>query len=151
MMSLAVQILIFPAAIVGAVVVPIEGEVIRRFDPALCAYCPGHRGVTVDSTQGDEIVAVARGEITFAGQVGGRMYVVHNIAPQVRVTYGAVAAIADAIVQGSWVEAGQVLAIAQETTYLGVRIGQEYVEPLRFLGLGVVRLDGPSGVVVGSG
>ena len=75
---------------------------------------------------------------------------VQTIAPNVRVTYGLVMAVAPNVVEGSWVEAGQVVALANESTYLGVRIGQEYVEPLRFLGLGRVRLMGPAHVAVGA-
>jgi murein DD-endopeptidase MepM/ murein hydrolase activator NlpD len=149
-MSLALQVLVLPAVVVGAVVVPVEGQVIRGFDRPLCTYCPGHRGVTIDSRPGDEVVAVTGGVISFSGEVGGLMYVVQTIAPNVRVTYGLVMAVAPNVVEGSWVDAGQVVALANESTYLGVRIGQEYVEPLRFLGLGRVRLVGPAQVVVGA-
>ena len=150
MLSLALHLVVLPVVVVGSAVVPIEGEVIRRFDRGVCMYCPGHRGVTIDSRNGDEIVAVAEGVVSFAGEVGGRRYVVQNIAPNVRVTYGGVFAISPDVHEGQRVEAGHVLAVADESTYLGVRIGQEYVEPLGFLGLGQVRLRGPAHVVVGS-
>lgn len=150
-MSLALQVLVLPAVVVGAVVVPIDGEVIRRFDRPQCTYCPGHRGVTIDSRGGDEIVAVAGGVVSFAGEVGGRQYVVQSIAPDVRVTYGGVRAVALNVQQGLWADAGDVLALADEDTYLGVRVGDQYVEPLGFLGLGRVRLRGSAHVVVGSG
>lgn len=149
-MSLVLQVLVIPAFVAGAIVVPIEGEVVRRFDRPLCIYCPGHRGVTIKSRPGDEILAMAGGVISFAGQVGERLYVVQHLAPDIRVTYGGVFAIGVDMQEGLWVDAGQVVAIAAESTYLGVRIGQEYVEPLRFLGLGQVRLGAPGGVVVGT-
>jgi hypothetical protein len=76
--------------------------------------------------------------------------VVQTIAPNVRVTYGLVMTVATGVHEGFWVDAGQVVAFANEDTYLGVRIGQEYVEPLRFLGLGRARLTGPAQVVVGA-
>jgi septal ring factor EnvC (AmiA/AmiB activator) len=151
MMSLVFQVLIFPVVVAGAFVVPIEGEVVRRFDRPLCMYCPGHRGVTIDSHPGDEVLSVAGGVISFAGEVGGRLYVVQSFTPDIRVTYGGVLALGTNVEEGEWVEAGQVVAIADESTYLGVRIGQEYVEPLRFLGLGQVRLGAPGPVVVGTG
>ena len=72
-MSLALQVLVLPAVVVGAVVVPVEGQVIRGFDRPLCTYCPGHRGVTIDSRPGDEVVAVTGGVISFSGEVGGIM------------------------------------------------------------------------------
>jgi hypothetical protein len=67
------------------------------------------------------------------------------------VTYGGVFALGANVKEGEWVDAGQVVAIANDSTYLGVRVGQEYVEPLRFLGLGQVRLGAPGPVVVGTG
>jgi septal ring factor EnvC (AmiA/AmiB activator) len=151
MMSLAIHVLFFPVVVAGAIVVPIEGEVVRRFDRPLCMYCPGHRGVTIDSNPGDEVLALAGGFISFAGEVGGRLYVVQSFAPDIRVTYGGVLALGVDVQEGEWVDAGQVVAIADDSTYLGVRIGQEYIEPLRFLGLGQVRLGAPGPVVVGTG
>ena len=150
-MSLVVQVLIFPVVLAGVIVVPIEGEVVRRFDRPLCVYCPGHRGVTIDSRPGDEVLALAGGVVSFAGEVGGRLYVVQSFAPDIRVTYGGVFALGANVKEGEWVDAGQVVAIANDSTYLGVRVGQEYVEPLRFLGLGQVRLGAPGPVVVGTG
>lgn len=150
-MSIVLQVVLLPAIVAGTFVVPVEGQVVRRFDRPLCVYCPGHRGVTIKTTPGDEILAVTGGVISFAGQVGGRNYVVQHFAPDIRVTYGAVGAIAADVQEGLWVDAGQVVAIAAESTYLGVRMGQEYVEPLRFLGLGQVRLGPPGPVVVGTG
>lgn len=149
-MSLALQFLIFPLVITGAIVVPVEGEVVRRFDRPQCVYCPGHRGVTIDSRAGDEVLSLAGGVVSFAGEVGGRLYLVQSVAPDVRVTYGGVLALGADVQEGQWVDAGQVVAIANENTYLGVRVGQEYVEPLRFLGLGQVRLGFPGPVVVGT-
>ena len=149
-MSLVFQILVLPTVVASAIVVPIEGEVTRRFDRPVCTYCPGHRGVTIGSRPGDEIFAVTSGVISFAGQVGERLYVVQHFGPEIRVTYGGVLSIAANVDEGVWVDAGQAVAIATESTYLGVRIGQEYVEPLRFLGLGQVRLGAPGAVVVGT-
>jgi septal ring factor EnvC (AmiA/AmiB activator) len=150
-MPFALHIVFLPGVVAGTIFVPVEGQVVRRFDPPLCTYCPGHRGVTIETRGGDEIVAVTSGVISFSGAVGGRIYVVQTIAPNVRVTYGGVKTVAPNVQEGSWVDAGQLVALANESTYVGVRIGQEYVEPLRFLGLGQVRLAGPAHVVVGAG
>ena len=132
-------------------IVPIEGEITRRFSAPSCPYCAGHRGVTIATQPSVPVVAVATGEITFAGEVGAMTYVVQRIAPMVRVTYGWLADIAPGITDGAVVEQGSPLGYSGISVYLGVRIGDNYVEPLRYLGLGRVRLRGPGGVLVGDG
>jgi len=51
--------------------------------------------------------------------------------------------------EGNAVGRGAVVGMAGERTYLGVRVGGVYVEPLRYLGLSGTRLRGTGGVVVG--
>jgi hypothetical protein len=82
------------------------------------------------------------------GEVAGKTYVVQLIAPGVKVTYGWLE-IANELAEGDEVVQGQYLGTAGGRTYLGVRRGGVYIEPLRFLGLGWARLRGPGGVVVG--
>ena len=130
------------------IIVPVDGEIIRRFEAPACPYCAGHRGVTVSTTVGADIVAIADGVVTFAGEVGGLFYVVQRIAPDVRVTYGWVSASGDSVIEGQLMERGTSIAVASESMYLGVRVGDQYVEPLRFLGLGRVRLQGSGRVTV---
>lgn len=130
------------------IIVPIDGEITRRFEAPPCPYCAGHRGVTVSTRVGDDIVAISDGVVTFAGEVGGLVYVVQRIAPDVRVTYGWVSSLAEGVVEGKLLERGTSIAVAAESMYLGVRVGDQYVEPLRYLGLGRVRLHGAGGVTV---
>jgi hypothetical protein len=74
--------------------------------------------------------------------------VVELIAPGVKVTYGWME-IAEGLAAGDAVDQGQPLGVAGDKTYLGVRRGSVYIEPLRYLGLGWARLRGLGGVVVG--
>lgn len=129
-------------------VVPVAGPVLEGFRPPACQRCSGRRGVVIGSRPGDIVRAVRSGPVTFSGQVGGRLYVVQTVAPGVRVTYGWLASVSDHDV-GDEVTAGQVVGTAAERTYLGVRLGQVYVEPLRYLGLGGARLRGVGQVIVG--
>lgn len=131
-----------------APVVPVSGPVLEGFRAPACQRCPGRRGVVIGSHPGAHVRAVRSGSVTFSGQVGGRLYVVQNIAPGVRVTYGWLASVSDHNV-GDEVMAGEVVGTAAERTYLGVRVGQVYVEPLRYLGLGGARLRGAGQVIVG--
>ncbi len=129
-------------------VVPVPGPLLEGFRAPACQRCAGRRGVVIGSRPGDIVRAVRSGQITFVGQVGGLVYVVQNISPGVRVTYGWLASTSRSEV-GDQILAGHPLGIAGERTYLGVRVGQTYVEPLRYLGLGGARLRGPGHVIVG--
>lgn len=129
-------------------IAPINGSIVQRFVAPACQRCSGHRGVSIAATAGQPVLAVLPGVITFVGEVAGNTYVVELIAPGVKVTYGWLGLTED-ISQGDVVVQGQKLGEAGDQTYLGVRVGSQYVEPLRALGLGWVRLRGPGGVVVG--
>lgn len=128
---------------------PVRGVVVQRFVAPRCQRCAGHRGVTVATTPGDSVVAVRDGTITFAGQVAGRLFVVQRIAPDVRVTYGWVDAVTERVAVGLQVRAGDRLGRVGRLTYLGVRVGGRYVEPLSYLGLWRVRLVGSGRAIVG--
>lgn len=131
-------------------VAPVRGVVVQRFVAPRCERCAGHRGVTVRTTPGDSVVAVRGGTITFAGQVATKFFVVERISPGVRVTYGWLASIRSGVNVGTPVAAGEVLGTVGESTYLGVRVGVSYVEPLAYLGLWRVRLVGAGRAVVGA-
>lgn len=133
---------------VGRSIAPVSGPVIQQFVAPACPRCAGHRGVTIASTEGQVVRAVLPGVVTFVGEVAGNTYVVQLIAPGVKVTYGWME-IAEGLAAGDAVDQGQPLGVAGDKTYLGVRRGSVYIEPLRYLGLGWVRLRGPGGVVVG--
>jgi murein DD-endopeptidase MepM/ murein hydrolase activator NlpD len=141
---------IAPAGDVSVAVPPVRGVVVQRFVAPRCARCAGHRGVTIATTKGDLVFAVRSGVITFSGQVAGRSFIVERIAPGVRVTYGWVDSVADGVVEGVQVGAGEVLGTTGRLTYLGVRVGETYVEPLSHLGLRRVHLVGPGRAIVGS-
>ena len=130
------------------VIAPMEGTVTRRYEQPACQFCAGHRGVTIATKDGSDVVALLVGVVTFAGEVGGLTYVVLRIAPDVRVTYGWLASVRPEVNEGYTITQGAVIGTTGSSTYLGVRVGETYVDPLRFLGLGHARLRGPGRVVV---
>jgi murein DD-endopeptidase MepM/ murein hydrolase activator NlpD len=67
--------------------------------------------------------------VVFAGVVGGRNYVVlrHANDPRVRITYGRLATIA--VQHGDEVAVGATLGQSSGVLYVGVRVGQTYVDP----------------------
>lgn len=127
-------------------VVPVPGKIVRHFDPPVCERCAGHRGVTLQTASGVNMVASASGLVEFVGTVGERLYVVQRVSPTVRVTYGDLASAE--VEKGATVSAGDTLGVSGESTYLSVRVGDKHVEPLRALGLGRPRLV-PSGAPSG--
>jgi septal ring factor EnvC (AmiA/AmiB activator) len=126
-----------------ACVVPVNGAIVRHFDPPACERCAGHRGVTIATEPGSGVVAVADGTIRFSGEVGGRTYVVLEVSPGVLVTFGGVTAPAPV---DSTLNKGEQVATATDSTYLSVRWRGEHREPLRALGIGRVRLVGTGNV-----
>ncbi|MGA0862651.1 MAG: peptidoglycan DD-metalloendopeptidase family protein [Ilumatobacteraceae bacterium] len=110
--------------------VPVRGTVIERFLAPACERCAGRRGIVVRVARPSPVLATATGEVTFAGQVGGALWVVQQVAPGVRVTYGRLSAIAERIETGVQVPAGGALGEAQERVYLGVRVGNVPRNPL---------------------
>ena len=125
----------------SAPVPPVRGTVVDFFRPPACERCAGHRGVTVATADHSDVHAVRTGLVTFVGHVAGLIYVVQEIQPGVKVTYGWLADSAD-VGEGQVVGEGSIVGHTQTRTYLGVRVGGTYVDPLRYLGFGRTRLVG---------
>ena len=127
---------------------PVTGSIIQHFVAPPCQRCAGHRGVTIATRPGQGVVAVLSGTISYVGEVAGLTYVVQVVRPGVKVTYGWLRP-REQLAAGDEIAAGGLVGMAGERTYLGVRVDGQYVEPLRYLGLGGSRLRGGGGVVVG--
>lgn len=141
--------LIFSAMLLAVTppVPPVRGTVVATFRPPACERCAGHRGITMATESGGDVRAVRAGVITYAGEVAGLVYVVQEIRPGVRVTYGWLAG--SAVTKGEVLEAGTIVGSTGERTYLGVRIGEAYVDPLSYLGFARARLVGSQRVIGG--
>ncbi len=128
MVSVVATLCPFP---VHGVVAPVTGRVVERYVEPACDRCAGRRGVTV-TTERDAVVRATRaGLVTFAGPVGGVLWVVQEVAPGVRVTYGRLASVAGGVATGVEVSAGRPLGTAAEQVYLGVRVGETPRDPSR--------------------
>ena len=64
-----------PAFASGTWTWPVDGPVIRAFDPPGSPYGSGHRGIDIAAPAGTVVRAPAAGVVTFAGSVGGRLFV----------------------------------------------------------------------------
>ena len=54
---------------------PVVGPVVRAFDPPDSPYGAGHRGIDIGVPVGTTVVAPDDGVVSFAGPVGGRLFV----------------------------------------------------------------------------
>jgi murein DD-endopeptidase MepM/ murein hydrolase activator NlpD len=124
--------------------------VIRPFDPPEDPYGPGHRGIDIAAEPGAAVVAPADGVVTFAGQVGGHLFVTIDHGGNLRSTCSWVSRLS--VRAGDVVRAGQEIArtgwghpgAPVPHLHFGVRLGDTYVDPLDHLGplsvVGLVRL-----------
>ena len=124
---------------------PVPGPVTQHFVAPTCQRCAGHRGITIDNSDGVTAVSPVGGTVTFAGSVAHQLYVVVEPSPGVLITVGRLAVMT--VREGDAISEGRAIGTSGATTYLGVRLRGVYVEPLRFLGFGRARLVGRGAVV----
>lgn len=127
---------------------PLRGsspDVARPFAPPESRYGAGHRGVDLVAPPGAPVLAAGAGRVSFAGMIAGRgvVVVVHGA---LRTTYEPVAA---SVAVGTLVGAGDVIGTlepghlgcaAAACLHWGLRRGEQYLDPLRLVQRGPVRL-----------
>jgi murein DD-endopeptidase MepM/ murein hydrolase activator NlpD len=122
-----------------------EPHVVAYFDPPTSPYGPGHRGVDLAGTVGQEVHAALGGTVTYAGMLAGRGVVVVDHGAT-RTTYEPVTS---AVRIGDAAEAGGVIGALGLTgshcfpracLHWGWLDGETYLDPLRLVGAGPVRL-----------
>ena len=122
-----------------------EPEVVHVFDPPDSPYGAGHRGVDLLGAVGQPVLAALPGAVTFAGPLAGRGVVVVDHGAT-RTTYEPVAA---TVTVGTPVAAGArvgTLGLAgshcfpRACLHWGWIEGETYLDPLRLVGAGPVRL-----------
>lgn len=126
---------------------PLPGSpsVARPFAPPESRYGAGHRGVDLVSSPGAVVLAAGAGRVSFAGMLAGRgvVVVVHGA---LRTTYEPVVA---TVGVGSSVAAGEVIGTlepghlgcpAAACLHWGLRRGEQYLDPMRLVTRGPVRL-----------
>src|SRR6266508_4283401 len=66
---------------------PVQGPVLRGFEPPPDPYSSGHRGIDIGAAFGSEMVAAQSGTVAFAGWVGGSLFISIDHDSGVRTTY----------------------------------------------------------------
>jgi murein DD-endopeptidase MepM/ murein hydrolase activator NlpD len=122
-----------------------QPEVVHGFDPPTSPYGAGHRGVDLAGSVGQPVLAALPGTITFAGSLAGRGVVVVDHGAT-RTTYEPVAA---TVAVGAAVAAGSQIGtldlagshcFPRACLHWGWIEGETYLDPLRLVGAGPVRL-----------
>ena len=127
---------------------PLEPQptVVRDFDPPSSAWGAGHRGVDLLGSTGQDVRAALPGTVSFSGMLAGRGVVVVDHGAT-RTTYEP---LSPAVAVGDPVLAGQPLGtLAPVPSHCAPRVclhwgwiadPDTYLDPLRLVGLGPVRL-----------
>lgn len=122
-----------------------EPEVVADFDPPSNPYGAGHRGVDLLGDPNQRVRAALPGAVTYAGPLAGRGVVVVDHG-STRTTYEPVQAtvtVGDRVVAGDMIGRLQVPGshcFPRACLHWGWREGDTYLDPLRLVGAGPVRL-----------
>ncbi|MEA2580704.1 MAG: hypothetical protein QOE83_1596 [Actinomycetota bacterium] len=119
---------------------PIEGPILRGYDPPDSPYGSGHRGIDIGAPIDTPVRAPEAGKVTFAGKVGGHLFVTIDHGGGVASTYSWLTSIA--VRKGNVVTRGDVIARSgsghpgdtQPSLHMGVKLNGAYVDPLDYLG-----------------
>ncbi|WP_205745911.1 murein hydrolase activator EnvC family protein [Egibacter rhizosphaerae] len=125
----------FDAEVSGGARPPVDGEVLRGFEPPADPYGPGHRGVALAADPGEPIRAALQGTVTWAGPVAGTGWVTVDHGGGLDTTYGPVEPIA--VTEGTRVARGDTLgnlAPGSGELHWGARRNGAYLDPLGLLG-----------------
>jgi len=148
-LPLAISLWVDPVALVAAPTPsaagtgwswPVAGPVIRGFDPPETPYGSGHRGIDIAVATGTLVVAPEAGSVSFAGKVGGELFVTIDHGGGLSSTYSWVSA--TLVRRGDLVPRGWPIALSGNghpgsvvpQLHLGAKRDGAYVDPLALLG-----------------
>jgi murein DD-endopeptidase MepM/ murein hydrolase activator NlpD len=123
---------------------PVVGVVIRGYDPPDSPYGSGHRGIDIAAPFGTPVLAAESGTVTFAGTVGGHLFVTVSHGGGLASTYSWLSELR--VKRDDAVSRGQVIALSGEGhpgitpahLHFGVKLDGAYVDPLEYLAPGSV-------------
>ncbi len=106
---------------------PVDAPIIDPFRPPAGPFAPGNRGLEYDTEPGQIVRASSKGTVTFAGQVGGNLFVTIQHDSTLRTTVGFVDSLL--VSAGESIEKGQVIAVAGHTIHFTARRNGVYFDP----------------------
>jgi murein DD-endopeptidase MepM/ murein hydrolase activator NlpD len=127
------------ASAAGSWTWPVVAPVIRGFDPPESPYGSGHRGIDIAAVVGTSVVSAAPGVVSFAGPVGGELFVSVDHGAGVVSSYSFLSLIGvhrgDLVAEGTDIGRSGAGHPGVEPPHLhfGVRVDGEYVDPMSYL------------------
>jgi murein DD-endopeptidase MepM/ murein hydrolase activator NlpD len=118
---------------------PVTGPVVRAFDAPASPYGSGHRGIDIAAPFGTVAVAPEAGTVSFAGPVGGYLFLTIDHGGGLASTYSWVSGLL--VRKGDVVTAGQDIALSGgghpgdtiASLHFGVKLNGVYVDPMLYL------------------
>ena len=118
---------------------PVVGAIVRGFDPPDSAYGAGHRGIDIAAAVQTTVAAPDDGVVTFAGKVGGRLFLTIDHGGGLTSTCSWLTSVL--VRKGDRVARGQPVAttgwghadLTVPHLHFGVRLDGAYVDPLAYL------------------
>jgi murein DD-endopeptidase MepM/ murein hydrolase activator NlpD len=118
---------------------PVLGPVIRGYDPPDSPYGSGHRGIDIAAVVGTTVVSSAPGTVSFAGPVGGGLFVSVDHGAGVVSSYSFLSVVdvrkGDVVAEGAPV--GRTGAghpgMTPAHLHFGVRVDGAYADPMSYL------------------
>lgn len=118
---------------------PVDGIIERYFEPPASSYGPGHRGIDYGVQAGTSVRAAGSGRVSWAGPVAGNLAVTIDHGGGLETTYSILSRID--VIEGSRVSEGEFIGLAGSShkaeaggLHFGVKVEDEYVDPLAHLG-----------------
>jgi len=108
-------------------IAPVNAVVIDPFRAPPEPWLAGNRGLEYDTTVGQSVVATAAGVVTFAGQVGGNLFITIRHGPDLVTTVGYLETVG--VASGATVAQGEVIATAGDTLHFSARRNGAYIDP----------------------
>ena len=136
---LALWLTAMPASAAGTWTWPVVGPIIRGFDPPDSPFGSGHRGIDIAAPVGTIVRAPAPGVVSFAGSVGGQLFVTVDLGGGLLSTASFLSERlvrkGDAVIQGQPIgrSGSGHPGDFQANLHFGVRLDGTYVDPLRYL------------------
>ena len=118
---------------------PVDAVIERHFEAPASDYGPGHRGIDYAIASGTRVRAAGDGVVSWAGSVAGNLSVTIDHGAGLESTYSMLASLE--VTRGETVDEGRFVGTvgrdhegASGGLHFGVKLHDEYVDPLDYLG-----------------
>jgi Peptidase family M23 len=118
---------------------PVDGAVVRGFQPPTSRWGPGHRGLDYAVSRGGDVRAAADGPVAFAGTVAGSAAVTIAHQGGLETTYSRLSEVfverGEVVAQGQFIgRVGNSHPGTDGGLHFGVKLDDAYVDPRLYLG-----------------